>query len=190
VSGNNGGPGVGLAVGVAGFLGQLGEMWDGLDAGGRERVLHGMLQFFANPVDSPTVKKLVGSKGALASAATYSFIDLGTPPGGKVWDVRRLAVWGTATDSFTAVANAMAGIAVFPSVPADGPNATALEHVVAVATAANIPITASWLRGQLTLVASEHLVVIIKSIGNNVNIACSAQALEWDESQRSSRESP
>jgi len=189
VSEQNGG-GVGAGIAVAGFLGRLGAMWDGLDGQRQERVLRGMLQFLENPVDSPVVKKLVGSKGPATSAQTYSFIDLGAPPGGKIWDVRRVGVWGTATDSFTAVPSAIAEIGIFPAVPSDGPTAPALEHLVTVATAANIPYAPTWLRGQLTLYASEHLVVIIKSIGNNVNVGAAAQALEWDESQRSSWESP
>ena len=128
-TGKNGG-GLAIGVGLAAFLGKLGDKWSALGDIEQERVLEGMLQFMGNPVLSPTVKKLIGSKTGAASAATYSFIDLGTPPGGKIWDVRRLAIWGTATDAFTAVPSAIANIAIFPSVPADGASAPALEHVV------------------------------------------------------------
>ena len=165
----------------------LAKLTDTLTDSGR--AFTGLVNFLENPVLSPTIKKPAASKAG--ASATYTFLDLGSPPSGKLWDVRRLAIWQTGTaaganvDVVTATATVIAWVFIARQVPPDGSVIPPMENLVDTATAANLPYKNTWSRDETTLLGLEHLIVGIKSMGT-IQVQASAQVVEFDESQRRS----
>lgn len=165
----------------------LAKLTDALTDSGR--AFTGLVNFLENPILSPTIRPRTASKQGASASITY--LDLGAPPSGKVWDVRQIAVFGTGTaagaqtDPFTSVASAIAQVWASRNIPLDGAFLSAPDRVMLTASAANLPLTNTWSRDEFTLLSLEHLIVAIKSLGT-ITISATAQVVEWDESQRRS----
>jgi hypothetical protein len=130
-----------------------------------------------HPVHSPLVRKFSTAKQTPAVALTYTFFDVGGPPKGRIWDLRRLTVWGA--DPTTAITgNCFVFINNTP--PFDSATLPAnFPELIGNTTTTTIPYRDSWGRGTALLLAQERVMVGIKGLPNSTPVWVYGQAIEW-----------
>jgi hypothetical protein len=169
-----------IAAGV-GFDAALGQITERLDKISAQLEISGK-RGDKNPVQTPLVRKFAASK--VAANVTYNFIDCGGPARGRIWDLRRLAVYGP--DPFTAVTgNVFVFIGSVQPFDSSTEPANFPEIVGDLATT-TIPYRDSWPRGTATLLPQERVFVGLKSVPNATVLWVYGQAVEWWENDADS----
>lgn len=157
----------------------LGQLSDTVGALGD--AIHKFLE--PNPVRSPLIRKLNVTKTAPATAPTYTFMDMGGPNNGFVWDVRRYAVHGG--DPFATLTGVSVITFVAQQVPGD--SNTEPPFMDMVDTFSNVvPNSTTWGSGELTLLPGERLVLCLKGLANNqvVQMALQVDQTREDEIEK------
>jgi len=135
-----------------------------------------------NPTRTPLVRKFAAAKAM--SNTTYNFIDVGGPAKGRIWDLRRLAIYGA--DPFTAVTG---NVFVFLGsvVPFDSATEPAnFPEIIGDLATTTIPYRDFWARGTALLLSGERVMVGLKSVANATVLWVYGQAIEWLESDQES----
>lgn len=173
---------IGVKVGLDAALGQigdsLGKVGDGLDK------LHKFMT--ANPRQSPIVRPLVATGIVDAAAATWFVIDLGGPAGGRLWDVRRVAIWRSDTqDGFTTVGSVTVGLVKITGGYIYNKSTAVMPPFTDMALApSTIPNDANFSAHQLQVKPTEHLCMLLKGATANMQFVATGQAEEYLESAR------
>jgi hypothetical protein len=102
------------------------------------------------------------SVATVADGSTYIYLDGGAPPGGEVWRVTRVAIYG-AEPFVTPPAGAQVMICKMLSVPGNTSTAPAGFPGV-VASPAPFPNAAHFSAGEFELGLDDHVVIVIKNL--------------------------
>jgi hypothetical protein len=133
----------------------------------------------ANPVRTPVLRPILGSYTAAASALTYGFMNCGGPPAGWRREIRWFAVWGA--DPFTTITgNYVALIAGDGQYQDNSTEPAGFTQIVTTSLAIPSRFTAS--SNELTLLPGQRLILMFKSLGNNVAVNCFGMAWDYKES--------
>lgn len=116
-----------------------------------------------------------GVKITPSSAKTWTFIDLGGPKPGWLWDIMRLAINGN-DPTATVAGNVFAFVAGNP--PADQAAIDPLGPVIEVGTG-TIPNVAYYSRQQVTVRPGQHLILGIKSAASSTQYFGGGQAIQY-----------
>jgi hypothetical protein len=119
--------------------------------------------------------ELTATKTTPGSAKTWTFLDLGGPKAGWLWDIMRLAINGN-DPTATVAGNVIAFIA--GNAPLDAAAIDPLGPVAEVGTG-TIPNVAFYARQQLTLHPGQHLVLGMKGLPNSTQIFGGGQAIQY-----------
>lgn len=176
--------GVSVGASIELLLGKLNDTLGSLGDGVAK--LHRFMA--ANPRQSPLSRPLRGA--VVSDGSTYMFIDLGTPSGGRVWDLRRLAVLRTTlaaggfADAFTQPANVIVGVALMrmPVNNVGAANVTGVDDWIVLASGANSPYSTTWSSHQVSVKPGQHVIVVIKATTSADQYFASGQAEEYIES--------
>lgn len=192
-AGDQDGGGVGVRLSLEAAIGQLSTT-----LGGMKDALDRIHRFMTpNPRHSPIARPIRGAVTVDATPSTYMLMNVGGPTGGRIWDLRRLAVvrttvaaTGAAGDVFTAVASTIVGLAVTNrAVPNAGvSNVTGIDDWILLASAANNPLSQTWSAHEATIRAGQQFVVVIKGGLAGDQYSAYGQAEEYLESSPESIE--
>jgi len=153
-----------------------------------------LADFFGKPVDEITARfadlydwalntttreellvELNNTKTTPGTAKTWTFLDLGGPKTGWLWDVMRLAINGN-DPTATVAGNVVAFIAGNP--PSDAAAIDPLGPVIEVGTG-TIPNVAFYSRQQVTLHPNQHLVLGMKGLPNSTQLFGGGQVVQY-----------
>lgn len=166
---------LGVRLSFEAMLGKLSTSMDAITDGLTK--IHKFMS--ANPVRTPILRPILGSYTAAASALTYGFMNCGGPPSGWRREIRWFAVWGA--DPFTTITGSVVAI-----IAGDGQyqdTSTEPSGFTQIATVSGvIPNRFVAYPNELTLMPGQRLILMFKSLGNNVSVNCFGQAWDYKES--------
>jgi hypothetical protein len=126
---------------------------------------------FSRPISFPR------SYQAAAVATAWAFLSFPQVTPGKIWEVKRFAVWAMPDPSVV-----LAGVSVIAyidsQVPQDGSNAPGIGDMIA--SAQQVPNTSSPLIRSTILRENERLILAMKGLANNQVIGAVLAILEHD----------
>jgi hypothetical protein len=167
-----------LSLDIKGMIGRVADTLKGVKDSAE--AIHKFLT--ENSLQAAFSRKITMVKTAANPAAAFMYIDMGAPPAGFIWDVRRYTVVGP--DPTAAVVGTLFTFIGPP--PADGAVQPGSYSDMVDPPNATIPNSAKWSRGDLTLLQGEHFIVALKGLPNAQTIIVSMQVQQFREDDRAS----
>ena len=172
---SNGGAGVAVRLSLEAMLGKLSDTVENVN--GTLKALHKFMT--PNPRQSPIVRPFAGA--VVSDGSTYITISLGGPTSGRVWDVRRVAVWkGGGVDQFATVSGV--NVIAVVMVPPNKGSAAIPSFIDLAFGPGQVPNDGEFSSHQFTIRFPQVLALVLKGTANNDNYMATGQAEEYVES--------